>query len=172
MREYPPSLNVSVGSEILGAVGVHSVENETNYARSNIEVAAPDIDWDISVETSQIDWDIGIVEETGEAGDGLGPYEIINASDIVQTSSSADAVGSDLAISKKDHGQHSEISWDVSVETPQVDVIDDVSAPNVVLENQTSVLDTLNQHTEDKEERSQLLDTEYRNKILDDLYEV
>ncbi|KAF7804128.1 CDK5RAP3-like protein [Senna tora] len=169
MREHPPSLNVSVGSEILGAVSVHSRENEINNARSNTEAA--DIDWNISVETSQIDWDIGTVEETDETSDGFGPYEIINASDIAQTSP-MDTVESDLAASKNEHGLHSEICWDVSVETPQQDVIDDVSAPNVVLENQTSVPDTLNQLTEDKEERSLLLDTDYRNKILDDLYEM
>lgn len=172
MRECPPSLNVSVGSDILGAVSVHSSENEIKHARGNIEAAAPDIDWDISVDSSQIDWDIGTLEGTDETGNGLGPYEIINPSDIIQTSSPTKSVKSDLATSEKEHGLQSEVSWDVSVETPQVDVIDDVSAPNVVLENQTSVPDTLNKLTEDKEERSQLLDTDYRNRILDDLYEV
>lgn len=131
-----------------------------------------DIDWDISVESSQIDWDIGTVEETEDTGNGLGPYEIINASDTIQTFSQTEDVGCDPTRSNQELGSHADICWDVSVETPQVDVIDDVSTSNVVLDNQTSLPDALSQLTGNKEERSQLLDTEYRNKILDDLYEV
>ncbi|XWS66423.1 hypothetical protein CRYUN_Cryun05aG0198000 [Craigia yunnanensis] len=66
----------------------------------------------------------------------------------------------------------SDISWDISVETPQVDVIDDVSLPNIQLENQAYAPDSLPLTQRNREERSQLLETEYRNKILDDLYEM
>lgn len=170
--ENPPSVNVSVGSEIINEDSVNSSNDELNPAISNMEVAAPDIDWDISVESPQIDWDIGTMEETDDTSNGLGPYEIINASDILQTSSQTEDVGSDPTISNQELGSLADISWDISVETPQVNVIDDVNAPNVVLDCQTSFPDTLSQLTENKEERSQLLDTEYRNKILDDLYEV
>ncbi|KAK4281827.1 hypothetical protein QN277_013277 [Acacia crassicarpa] len=147
MQEHPPSLNVSVGSEILGADTVNSSENDVNLAKSNTEVAAPDIDWDISVESSQIDWNIGTVEETDDAG-------------------------SNLTTSNKEHGLDLDTSWDISVETPQVDVIDDVSASNVPLDDQTPILDSSTNLAKNKEDRSQLLDTEYRNKILDDLYEL
>jgi len=157
MRENPPSLNVAVDSEIISDVNVYGSKNELNPA-----IDVPDIDWDISVENSQIDWDIGTVEEADDNGNGLGPYEIINASDI----------GSDPTVSNQELGSHADISWDISVDTPQVDVIDDDGAPTVVLETQTSLPDALSQLTKNKEERSQLLDTEYRNKILDDLYEV
>ena len=170
MHENPPSLNVSVGSEINDVI-VHSSNNELNPSVSNVEVAAADIDWDISVDSSHIDWDIGTVEETDDTGNGLGPYEIIDASDVIQTTP-AEAVRSDPTISNQELGLHADISWDISVETPQVDVIDDISAPNVVVDNQASLPDTSSQLTENKDERSQLLDTEYRNKILDDLYEV
>ncbi|KAK7267302.1 hypothetical protein RIF29_19971 [Crotalaria pallida] len=171
MRENPPSLNVSVGSDIINDVSVQSNNNELNLAISNVEVDAPDIDWDISVESSQIDWDIGTMEETDDTGNGLGPYEIINASDVIQAPSPTEGIGSDPSLSNQELGSH-DISWDISVETPQVDVIDEVSATNVALDYQTSVPDTLPQLTENKEERSQLLDTEFRNKILDDLYEM
>ncbi|ESW17657.1 hypothetical protein PHAVU_007G257900 [Phaseolus vulgaris] len=157
MRENPPSLNVAVDSEIISDVNVYGSKNELNPA-----IDVPDIDWDISVENSQIDWDIGTVEEADDNGNGLGPYEIINASDI----------GSDPTVSNQELGSHADISWDISVDTPQVDVIDDDGAPTVVLETQTSLPDALSQLTKNKEERSQLLDTECRNKILDDLYEV
>jgi len=170
MRENPPSLNVD--SEVINIGSVHSSNKETNPAESNVEVAAPDIDWDISVESSQIDWDIGTVEETEDTGNGLGPYEIINASEAIQTSSSTEDVGCDPTISNEELGSHADICWDISVESAHVDVIDDVNASNAVLDNQSSLPDALSQLTENKEGRSQLLDTEYRNKILDDLYEV
>lgn len=172
MCENPPSLNVAIGSEMINDVSVHSNNDELNPAISYVETAAPDIDWDISVEGSQIDWDIGTVEEIEDTGNGLGPYEIINASDAIQASSPPEDVESDPTISNQELGSHADISWDISVETPQVDVIDDVSSSNVELGNQTSLPDALSQLTENKEKRSQLLDTEYRNKILDDLYEV
>lgn len=176
-REHPPSLNVSVGFEFVDPVNVQSSYIESNNAR-DMDINADNIDWDISVESSHIDWDIGAVEETEDTGNGLGPYEIVNASDILQSSSPNEVVESDPFPSNKGVDDLcpdvsvSEISWDISVETPQVDVIDDVNLPNVDSDNQTYVPDHLSQTTETKEERSQLLETEYRNKILDDLYEV
>ncbi|XP_041024244.1 CDK5RAP3-like protein isoform X2 [Juglans microcarpa x Juglans regia] len=175
IREHPPSLHVYVGSEIVTSVDTQS---RSDLVRGNVDVAADNIDWDISVDSSQIDWDIGTMEETDDNGNGLGPYEIINASDISQNSSPNEGVESDQTLlDKKEGGLHpditvSEISWDVSVETPQVDVIDDVSLPNVGLDNQTSVSTFSSQTPQMKEERSKLLGTEYRNKILDDLYEI
>ncbi|KAF3442622.1 hypothetical protein FNV43_RR16538 [Rhamnella rubrinervis] len=177
IREHPPLLNVSVGSEFVDPVNVQSSYIESNNAR-DMDINADNIDWDISVESSQIDWDIGTAEETEDTSNGLGPYEIVNASDILQSSSPNEVVESDLFPSNKGVDDlHpdvsvSDISWDISVETPQVDVIDDVNLPNAGFNNQTYVPDHLSQTTETKEERSQLLETEYRNKILDDLYEL
>lgn len=178
IREHPPSLHVSVGSGIVDFVDTQSSYTEPDLVRGDLDVAAENIDWDISVESSQINWDIDTVEETDDNGNGLGPYEMINASDVPQSTSPNEAVESDqTSLDKEERGLHpeipaSEISWDISVETPQVDVIDDASLPNFSLDNQTSVPYTSSQTTELKEERSKLLETEYRNKILDDLYEV
>ncbi|KAG2686965.1 hypothetical protein I3760_09G031500 [Carya illinoinensis] len=175
IREHPPSLHVYVGSEFVTSVDTQS---SSDLVRGNVDVAADNIDWDISVDSSQIDWDIGTMEETDDNGNGLGPYEIITASDISQNSSPNEGVESDQTLlDKKEGGLQpeitvSEISWDVSVETPQVDVIDDVSLPNVGLDNETSVSTFSSQTPQMKEERSKLLETEYRNKILDDLYEI
>lgn len=175
VRKHPPSLNVSLASEVVDSVNIPSSYSELN---TDAGVNVDNIDWDISVDSSQIDWDIGTVEETEDTGNGLGPYEIVNASEILQGSSENEAVESDQIPSNKDVDGSppeisvSDISWDISVETPQVDVIDDVSLTNVGSENQTFVLENLIQPTGTKEERSQLLETEYRNKILDDLYEV
>lgn len=164
LREHPPSLDVSVDLEVVDSGNVQS--SDSNNVTADADANADSIDWDFSVDSSQIDWDIGTVEEAEDAGNGLGPYEMVNASEILQSSPN-EAAQSDLV----PEVSVSEISWDISVETPQVDTIDDVNLSNVV-ENQTSVLDNSTQTTEIKEGRSQLLETEYRNKILDDLNEV
>lgn len=164
IRENPPSLNVSAAAEI----DVQSSSNDEKHVREDTNAAADNIDWDISVDSAQIDWDISTVEETEESGNGLGPYEIVDASEILQSYQESDQTPSTL------HTEVpvSEISWDISVETPQVDVMDEANMQNVSEENQKSVPDTLTQTSGIIEDRSQLLVTEYRNKILDDLYEV
>ncbi|XP_062003140.1 CDK5RAP3-like protein [Rosa rugosa] len=167
LREHPPSLDVSVDLEFVDSGNVQSSHNESNNVTVDADANADSIDWDFSVDSAQIDWDIGTVEETEDAGNGLGPYEMVSASEILQSSPNE--------VAKSDQVPEvsvSEISWDISVETPQVDAIDDVNLPNVVVHNQTSVLHTSTPTTEIKEGRSQLLETEYRNKILDDLNEI
>ncbi|TYI65248.1 hypothetical protein E1A91_D09G144200v1 [Gossypium mustelinum] len=172
--ENPPSLSVSAASETLDLENTH---NDIDLGRGDIDVSADAIDWDISVDNAQIDWDIGTLEETDDGGGGgLGPYEIVNASDILQSSSPNEVAESDKTpLDKTENPPEisvSDISWDISVETPQVDVIDEVSLPNIQLENQTYAPDSLPLTRGTREERSQLLETEYRNKILDDLYEM
>ncbi|EEF30042.1 CDK5RAP3-like protein [Ricinus communis] len=178
IRENPPTLNVSAGPEILDIMNLQLSHNETSHVRGDMDVTADNIDWDISVDSTQIDWDIGATEEIDDGSNGLGPYEIVNASDILQSSSQNEAVESDLnSSSKGEDNLHpeisvSEISWDISVEPPQIDVVDDVDSPNTGLENQKYVPDSLTHNSGVKEERSQLLGTEYRNKLLDDLHEM
>ncbi|OMO63080.1 hypothetical protein CCACVL1_22495 [Corchorus capsularis] len=178
IHENPPSLNVSAASETLDLENTQISSNEINLASGDIGVNTDAIDWDISVESAQIDWDIGTLEETDDSGNGLGPYEIVNASEILQNSSPNEAAESDRT--QLDETEEnpppeisvSDISWDISVETPQVDVIDDVSLPNIQLENQAYAPETLHHTPGTREERSQLLETEYRNNVLDDLYEM
>lgn len=161
IRENPPSSNVSAVSDITDSANTQSGFNEIG---GDVDAAADNIDWDISVDNATIDWDIGTVEETDDGGNGFGTYEIVTASEVNETvepnQNQLSNAGQDASVS--------EISWDVSVETPQVDVIDDVSLPNVGAVNSP----TIAQAAETKEGRSQLLDTEYRNKILDDLNEI
>lgn len=160
IRENPPFLNVSAAAEILGSADFQSSSNDS-------------IDWDISVDSAQIDWDIGTVEETEDAGNGLGPYEIVDASEILQGSQETDQTPSNKeGNTLPPELSASEISWDISVETPQVDVTDNANPRNISMENQKSIPDALTQMPGINEDRSQLLETEYRNKILDDLYEV
>lgn len=178
IRGNPPSLDVCADPVILDSSNIQLDLDESNHERGDMDVAANNIDWDISVDGADIDWDIGTVEETDDGGNGLGPYEIVNASDISQNSSQNEAVESgETPLKKEEENVHTEISvseicWGISVETPQVDAINDTNLVNMGLENQTYVLDTITHTPGMKEGRSQLLDTEYRNKILDDLYEI
>lgn len=174
VRENPPSLNVYAVSDIIDSVNIQSSFGESDHLTGEVHAAADNINWDISVDCSQIDWDIGNVEEADDAGNGLGPYEIVSASEVLEGYLPGSEVESDQnPVSKEEdmlvrNTSSSEICWDVSVENPHVDAIDDAIMPNV----QSSVSNTPAQITIVKEDRSQLLDTEYRNKILDDLYEV
>ncbi|KAJ8756322.1 hypothetical protein K2173_025134 [Erythroxylum novogranatense] len=180
VRENPPSLSVSTGPGSFDSVDIVSEIDGAKDMKGDMDVSADAIDWDISVDNAQIDWDIGTVEETDDNGNGFGPYEIVNASDILQCSSPDEAVKSDKTLlNENETTMHSEvsaseISWDISVETPQVDMTDDVNLPPVGLEKQNQAYPShwLNDTSGARGDKSQLLNTEYRNKILDDLYEI
>ncbi|GFY93619.1 hypothetical protein Acr_09g0000650 [Actinidia rufa] len=103
----------------------------------------------ITVDSSETDWDIGTVEEAEDACNELGPYEIVNASEV----------------------SSSDISWDIGVENPQDHVIEDTGLSNAVPESHTSIPHIATETQEITQQKSQLLETEYRNKILDDLFE-
>lgn len=155
IRENPPSLSVLGAFEALDADNIQSSENA-----NGADVAADSIDWDITLDTAEIDWDVSMVEEV-DSGNDLGSYEIVDASDIPENSPFKVEGGPEVDVS--------EISWDVSVETPQVEEIADSALLESGQENQ---IQSATQVFGSGQERSQLLETEYRNKILDDLYEV
>ncbi|KAF6158704.1 hypothetical protein GIB67_040218 [Kingdonia uniflora] len=148
--EHPPSLKISVSIE-----DHDSMTNAPSYVTGDLapdtDVATDIIDWDISLEIAQIDWDIGTVEEPDETENGLGPYEIVSSNEALEASLAESCVE----------------SWDVSVENPQVDILEDV-----LPENQSAVQSASTEAVDDKEMASQLLATEYRNNILDDLFEI
>ncbi|KAK4413013.1 CDK5RAP3-like protein [Sesamum alatum] len=172
VREKPPSLNVSASPEIFDAVSAEVCQEEPALVAG----AADGIDWDISLESSQIDWDIGTVE-TEDNGNGLGPYEIVNASDILPNSPHKDGVETHQ-ISENIEGpiapdaSMSGISWDISVENPQVSGAEGASLLGTVTEFGSTPHYTRAEVTGSNQDRSQLMETEYRNKILDDLFEV
>lgn len=169
--ENPPSLNVFLVSEVLDAVNAQGTLDESKQMPLDTEMTADNIDWDITVDSSQIDWDIGTVEETEDTSNGLGPYEIVNASEILLN----DDFKSDQTVFNKDHlvpEVSGEICWDISVENSQVEVIQEGVLTNILPETQSSRLTTLSESQGNNQGRSQLLETEYRSKILDDLFEV
>lgn len=161
-REKSPSLDVFVSSEVLDSEIVQTSQYVETHAITEAGSTADGIDWDITLDSSQIDWDIGTaVEEIEENGNGLGPYEIVNASETVE--SHVENKGETLAL----EAPVSEISWDLSVDNPQVDVVEEIGMLNTLPSASTST----EAYTSCRE-RSLLLETEYRNGILDDLFEV
>ncbi|KAL2225897.1 CDK5RAP3-like protein [Sesamum indicum] len=176
VREKPPSLNVSASPEIYDAVGAQVCPDEHALDAGAANIAADGIDWDITLESSQIDWDIGTVE-TEDNGNGLGPYEIVNASDVLPNSPHKDGAETHQ-ISENIEGpiapdvSMSGISWDISVENPQVGGAEDASLLGTGTEFGSTYHYTRDEVTGSNQDRSQLMETEYRNKILDDLFEV
>ncbi|KAI4319601.1 hypothetical protein MLD38_033182 [Melastoma candidum] len=168
IRENRPTLSIYAASDV--SEFAHFRYGFDELTGGTMDAVTDSIDWDISVENPVIDWDIGTMEEAEDNGNGLGPYEMVNASDVNGAAGHGETLQSNVT---EDVVQEpSEISWDVSVETPQVDVIDDGNCSGVGRETVMSALHPAMQTTDVNEERSQLLETEYRNKILDDLYEM
>lgn len=171
--DNPPPLSVSVGSDFVDTTNAVSNLDEHIDTCGTMNSGADGIDWDITLESSQIDWDIGTIEETDDAANGLGPYEIINANDVLQDSLANENEKSDQAAlcgGESIEVEVSELSWDVSVENPQLEMKED-SGTHIAKEAPTSAPNaSADAHVSG--DRSPLLETEYRNKILDDLFEV
>ncbi|PIN13211.1 CDK5 activator-binding protein [Handroanthus impetiginosus] len=175
VREEPPSLNVSASPEVFDAVCAQVGHDEPVLTAGTAEIAADSIDWDITLDSSQIDWDIGNVE-TEDNGNGLGPYEIVNASDILPNSPHKDGVeapqNSEITeVPEAPDVSVSGISWDISVENPQIGGAEEASLLSTVTGAGSTYHYTKPEATESNRDRSQLMETEYRNKILDDLFE-
>ncbi|MCL7026371.1 hypothetical protein MKW94_000537 [Papaver nudicaule] len=176
--ENPPSLSVEDHGSVIESskvIGSSVIDGELVTDADNPN---DNIDWDISVDNSQIDWDIEATEETEEAANGLGPYEIVNASEALQVSAEDNSLELEQCLSSKSEDSHApdssspDVSWDISVENPQLDMLEEAVVVNVDMETQSGVASGSVKSTGIKQERSQLLDTEYRNKILDDLFEI
>ncbi|CAA0837466.1 CDK5RAP3-like protein [Striga hermonthica] len=169
VREKPPSLHVSAGPEISGSVGAQHYLDEQSLIAGAADTAAESIDWDITLDSSQIDWDIGTIE-TDDNGNGLGPYEIVNASDILPDSPPKAGVEAHQG-SESQEVSISEISWDVNVENPQIVKVDEADLSSTHIESGLNYDYTKIEASGDNQERSELMETEYRNKLLDDLFE-
>ncbi|KAL3841215.1 hypothetical protein ACJIZ3_025806 [Penstemon smallii] len=176
-RERPPSVNVSASPEVFNAVSDQACHDESTLIAGTTDFAADSIDWDITLDSSQIDWDIGAVDETEENGNGLGgPYEIVDASDIVPNSPHKDGVEPHHIAEHADvpvvpDVSMPEISWDVSVEIPQADGAEESSLISTLTDSGSTYNYAKTEEPGSNHERSRLLETEYRNKILDDLFE-
>lgn len=179
LLENPPSLSITVSLEVQ-----NSLLNQSNLPSAyimavegspDIDVTAGGIDWDISLSDTQIDWD---VDQNEVSGDGFGSYEIIDAHKDLDESETGDNLVSDnyTSLNVLDAGivsgaAEAEISWDISIENRKMDAAEHFTpgSSQEVQQMDPVVLSSLHYLEED---RSQFLDSEYRNKILDDLFEL
>ncbi|CAL9049787.1 CDK5RAP3-like protein [Musa acuminata AAA Group] len=176
LHENPPSLYVSMSAEVQNSLSDMSTSDVHVSAGTPMDTILPmgGIDWNISVDDTQIDWDVDAVEQLEESGNSFGSYEIIDYNVDLKDSENGKDLLYDNTSSKKTEGvvpeaSESEICWDISLENPQVDMLEDAVVPVVGIDKPNP---TETSQSESSEERSQLLETEYRNKILDDLFEV
>lgn len=172
LQAVPPNVNVSISSEISDSLIGQNNQNTCctiGTAPPGIDIALDGVNWTESTDVTQIDWDIGSVEQPDESVN-LGSYEIINSNEELQDHK----IINQNPINKQEDDivTESEICWDVSIENPKIDVLEDALPLDSSFEALAPNLDALSQQQIVIEERSQLLDTEYRNKILDDLFEV
>lgn len=173
LQANPPSLHVSVCTEVERSLGDASkVHGSTMSAGGQIDSIIPtdDIDWDISVDANEIDWDIGAVEQpVEESGDGFGSYEIIDANiELAGSDNYNVSVSDNPSLNKEDiicNPPESEICWDITADNSE-ESSDYDNIQNTLSGFGQSQSQTLG------EERSRLLEKEYRNDILDDLLEV
>jgi len=159
LQESPPSLNVSVYNEVKSSTG-EALKSHGSVEQIDSNVPAEDIDWDISVDANEIDWDIGAVEQPAEeSGDGFESYEIIDANIELAGSENYNVSVSDNPSLNKEGLASSEsgICWDITADDSEESVHDNANIQNAPMLS---------------EDRSRLLEKEYRNDILDDLLEV
>lgn len=130
------------------------VENSNSNQNLDLSSSIDGIDWNITMDETQIDWDIGAVEEQSEeSGNMLTAHEISDSN-----------VEQGDQLSEKVEG----INWDVGIEDLTVEMESQVQ--DATIEEHVHVL--VETGASGHEERSQLLETDYRNKVLDDLFEV
>jgi CDK5 regulatory subunit-associated protein 3 len=140
---------VSVCAEVQNSL----VENSNPNPNLGLSTSIDGIDWNITMDKTQIDWDIGAVEEQlEESGNMLTAHEISNSN--VEGDQSSDKVEG--------------INWDVGIENLLVDMEPQVQDATI----EEHVYELVETGASGQEERSQLLETDYRNKVLDDLFEV
>ncbi|XXG64081.1 hypothetical protein AAC387_Pa05g2130 [Persea americana] len=179
--ENPPSITVSVGPDVLESLKDPSKANPSSNSNGNmlsdaIVEATDNIDWNISVDNTEIDWEIGTIEQAHEPGDEFGSYEIVNTNEDLKAPVADNGTATDHTMLNKAEDcpileiPTSEVCWDISIENPQIDMVEDAGVPDP--NSELSVPNSLMPNEDIEEERSQLLDTEYRNKILDDLFEM
>ncbi|KAG6486010.1 hypothetical protein ZIOFF_054580 [Zingiber officinale] len=180
LHENPPSVHVLMSAEVknsLSGILQADVGHFQTGEPMDADLSMGGIDWNISVDDAQIDWDIGTVEQVEESDNGFGSYELVDYSADYQESENGKPVLVDEASLKTaeeaavpaDSG--SGICLDAGLKKSQFATLEDSVVPDAGVESQQIAVEK-SQPSELDEERSPFLETEYRNKILDDLFEV
>lgn len=181
LHENPPSVHVSMSAEVQNSLSDMSRTDAGHFQTGepmDADLSMGGIDWNISVDDAQIDWDIGTVEQVEESDNGFGSYELVDYSADYQESENGKAMlvdeeslktAEDEAAVLADSG--SGICWDAGLKKSQFATLEDSVVTDAGVESQQIAIEK-SQPSRLDEERSPFLETEYRNKILDDLFEV
>jgi CDK5 regulatory subunit-associated protein 3 len=142
---------VSVCAEVQNSL----VENSNPNPNPNLDLSSSidGINWNITMDETQIDWDVGAVEEQSEESGNMLTAHVISDSNVEGDQSSDKIEG---------------INWNVGIENLTVEM--ESQAQDATIEEH--VYELVETGTSGLEERSQLLETDYRNNVLDDLFEV
>lgn len=180
LHEDPPSLHVSMSAEVQNSIcdiSMPGIGHSLTGGLVDADLSMGGIDWNISVDDTQIDWDIGTDERVEESGNGFGSYEIIDYDvDLKEYENDKPLLDAEASSKKEDQvvvseTSGSEICLDISLESSQVSVVEDAAVPDAGTQFQLNPTEK-SQHQSLDGERSQLLETDYRNNLLDDLFEV
>lgn len=181
LHENPPSVHVSMSAEVQKSLSDMSRTDVGHFQTGepmDADLSVGGIDWNISVDATQIDWDIGTVEQVEESDNGFGSYELVDYSADYQESENGKTMLVDeaslktaekAAVVPADSG--SGVCWDAGFKKSQFATLEDSVVPDAGVESQQIAVEK-SQPSGLDEERSPFLETEYRNKILDDLFEV
>ncbi|WOL14948.1 hypothetical protein Cni_G23729 [Canna indica] len=178
LYKSPPSIHVSISTEVQNSLTDMSGLDINHYptgGQIDANFSTGGIDWNISVDDTQIDWDIGTDEQVEESSNGFGSYEIIDYDRDLQESENGKTILENPSSERTEEAivsgtSESVICWDISLENSQYSVKDTVVS-DADVESKLEPTEILQSQNLD-EQRSQLLEIEYRNKILDDLFEV
>lgn len=182
-RDNPPVLDVFSSSDVSATADLLTKEQEKT---SGVEVSSNDIDWNINTtadETAEIDWEIGTIEQSETCRNDKVEQTLKPTSEKLEFVLQDDTVkgGFQPIDTKNDIIDHNvedtgvsepiqpEICWEISIEDASV------AATEETMERESLAhhLSNFPEATEnEKHPLSPFLDTEYRNKLLDDLFEL
>lgn len=182
-RDNPPVLDVFSSSDVAATAVLLTKEQEKT---SGVEVSSNDIDWNINTtadETAEIDWEIGTIEQSETCRNDKVEQTLKPTSEKLEFVLQDDTVkgGFQPIDTKNDIIDHNvedtgvsepiqpEICWEISIEDASV------AATEETMERESLAhhLSNFPEATEnEKHPLSPFLDTEYRNKLLDDLFEL
>lgn len=175
LQMNPPSLNISVDPEIVES----EVQVDRSYSLQIMEKQehdVADIDWNITLDSTGIDWEIGLVHQAVDSEAPFGSNETVNSEEnfhkLLSNGDIKTLHSSPIELVRGIGGQcpAQEAQWDINIENTPVEMLDGI--PNADQKHKISDLSACTINMTQEEPRSKLLETEYRNRLLDDLFEV
>ncbi|KAF3778722.1 CDK5RAP3-like protein [Nymphaea thermarum] len=174
LHTNPPSFNISVDPEIVDSEVQFELSSSLPIVEKQ-EQDAVDIDWNITLDNTGIDWEIGPIDQSEDSETLFGSIEIVNPEENVHQplsdiDNSLHVSPNELVSGLGKECSDQEICWDIYIENTPVEMLDGI--PDADQKAKISDLNTCTINKAKEEPRSKLLETEYRNRLLDDLFEI